>query len=106
MAKIMGGGGGNFPHRSVHRDKSRLWNRWCRKAIPEAAELYGTYLKEARKTINNEHQRSGGATTSQLPSSPPAGQGAFDTAVGKMLDQNRNHRATVEHRRRALLLRP
>jgi hypothetical protein len=32
-------------------DKSGQWNRWYREAIPQAEELYATYLKEREEEI-------------------------------------------------------
>ncbi|WP_435125187.1 type II toxin-antitoxin system RelE/ParE family toxin [Micromonospora tulbaghiae] len=33
----------------VAGDKSGQWARWCREAIPEAEQLYDTYLKERQE---------------------------------------------------------
>ncbi|MFJ5540666.1 type II toxin-antitoxin system RelE/ParE family toxin [Micromonospora chalcea] len=35
----------------VAGDKSGQWTRWCRDAIPEAEQLYDTYLKERQEEI-------------------------------------------------------
>ncbi|MFI7247801.1 type II toxin-antitoxin system RelE/ParE family toxin [Micromonospora chalcea] len=35
----------------VAGDKSGQWTRWYRDAIPEAEQLYGTYLKERQEEI-------------------------------------------------------
>jgi hypothetical protein len=35
-------------------DKSGQWRRWYREAIPEAEQLYATYLKEREKEIGDE----------------------------------------------------
>lgn len=35
-------------------DKSGQWTRWYRQAIPEAEQLYATYLKERQKEIGDE----------------------------------------------------
>src|SRR4051794_24506145 len=35
-------------------DKSGQWSRWYREAIPEAEQLYATYLKEREKEIGDE----------------------------------------------------
>lgn len=37
----------------VAGDKSGQWNRWYREAIPEAEQLYATYLKEREKEISD-----------------------------------------------------
>jgi hypothetical protein len=37
----------------VAGDKSGQWNRWYRDAIPEAEQLYATYLKEREKEIGS-----------------------------------------------------
>lgn len=37
-------------------DKSGQWTRWYREAIPEAEQLYATYLKEREKEINDEQR--------------------------------------------------
>jgi hypothetical protein len=37
-------------------DKSGQWNRWYRDAVPEAEQLYATYLKEREMEINNEQR--------------------------------------------------
>jgi hypothetical protein len=38
----------------VAGDKSRQWNRWYRAAIPEAEQMYATYLKEREKEVGDE----------------------------------------------------
>jgi hypothetical protein len=40
----------------VAGDKSGQWNSWYRHAIPEAEQLYATYLKEREKEINDERR--------------------------------------------------
>jgi hypothetical protein len=35
-------------------DKSGQWNRWYREAIPEAEQLYATYLQEREKEMGDE----------------------------------------------------
>jgi hypothetical protein len=35
-------------------EKSGQWNRWYREAIPEAEQLYATYLKEREKEVGDE----------------------------------------------------
>jgi hypothetical protein len=35
-------------------DKSGQWKRWYREAIPEAEQLYATYLKEREEEIRDE----------------------------------------------------
>jgi hypothetical protein len=37
-------------------DKSGQWTRWYRDAIPEAEQLYATYLKEREKEINDDQR--------------------------------------------------
>ncbi|MFF5230511.1 type II toxin-antitoxin system RelE/ParE family toxin [Dactylosporangium sp. NPDC000521] len=37
-------------------DKSGQWSRWYREAIPEAEQLYDTYLKEREKEIGDERR--------------------------------------------------
>jgi hypothetical protein len=37
-------------------DKSGQWSRWYREAIPEAEQLYATYLKEREKEIGDERR--------------------------------------------------
>lgn len=37
----------------VAGDKSGQWKRWYREAIPEAEQLYATYLKEREKEIGD-----------------------------------------------------
>lgn len=37
----------------VAGDKSGQWTRWYRGAIPEAEQLYATYLKERQKEIGS-----------------------------------------------------
>src|SRR4051794_38127922 len=37
-------------------DKSGQWSRWYREAIPEAEQLYATYLKEREEEIGNERR--------------------------------------------------
>ncbi|GAB1688827.1 hypothetical protein KRM28CT15_06300 [Krasilnikovia sp. M28-CT-15] len=38
----------------VAGDKSGQWNRWYREAIPEAEQLYATYLKEREGETGHE----------------------------------------------------
>jgi hypothetical protein len=38
----------------VAGDKSGQWTRWYREVIPEAEQLYATYLKEREKEMGNE----------------------------------------------------
>ena len=38
----------------VAGDKSGQWNRWYREAIPEAEQVYATYLKEREEEIGDE----------------------------------------------------
>ncbi|BCB86364.1 hypothetical protein Psuf_036770 [Phytohabitans suffuscus] len=38
----------------VAGDKSGQWHRWYREAIPEAEQLYATYLKERQGEIGDE----------------------------------------------------
>jgi hypothetical protein len=38
----------------VAGDKAGQWNRWYRQAIPEAEQLYETYLKERQKEVGHE----------------------------------------------------
>jgi hypothetical protein len=40
----------------VAGDKSGQWTRWYRQAIPEAEQLYATYLKERQKEIDDERR--------------------------------------------------
>jgi hypothetical protein len=40
----------------VAGDKSGQWSRWYRQAIPEAEQIYGTYLKEREKEIGDERR--------------------------------------------------
>ena len=40
----------------VAGDKSGQWHRWYREAIPEAEQLYATYLKEREKEIGDERR--------------------------------------------------
>ncbi|MEV6932835.1 type II toxin-antitoxin system RelE/ParE family toxin [Dactylosporangium sp. NPDC051485] len=40
----------------VAGDKSGQWNRWYREAIPEAEQLYATYLKEREKETGDERR--------------------------------------------------
>ena len=40
----------------VAGDKSGQWNRWYREAIPEAEQLYATYLKEREKEVGDERR--------------------------------------------------
>jgi hypothetical protein len=35
-------------------DKSGQWNRWYREAIPEAEQLYATYMKDRQKEMGDE----------------------------------------------------
>jgi hypothetical protein len=37
-------------------DKSGQWNRWYRDAIPDAEQLYDSYLEERGKEINDEQR--------------------------------------------------
>jgi len=37
----------------VAGDKSGQWKRWYRETIPEAEQLYATYLKEREKEIGD-----------------------------------------------------
>lgn len=38
----------------VAGDKSRQWNRWYRRAIPEAEQRYALYLKERQREMDDE----------------------------------------------------
>jgi len=40
----------------VAGDKSGQWNRWHREAIPEAEQLYATYLKERQEEVADERR--------------------------------------------------
>ena len=40
----------------VAGDKSGQWSRWYREAIPEAEQLYATYLKEREREISDERR--------------------------------------------------
>jgi hypothetical protein len=37
----------------VAGDKSGEWNRWYRRAIPEAEQLYAVYLKEREREMGD-----------------------------------------------------